>query len=150
MFVRSLLVVLVIAGSFVACRGQAQAALHVCDRSPQPATVALTTVAASATGTVVQSQGWWQVDAGSCAVLIDNDLVPGVLYYLYGKSPQYFWAGDSKKNSKDAQFCANEQDGFQYMNRDKTQCTSPNDAMLWFIYEPVRGTDWTIDLYMPG
>ena len=148
---RSLLVLAIFAGLVFACWSEARAALHVCDRSPLPATVALGIEASGPTGSVAQSQGWWQIDAGTCATLIDNDLQPGVQYFLYAKSVQVTWAGDSKKKgTRDVQFCANGQNAFNYSNRPANLCNQAGDEMQWFIYEPVNGADWTIDLNVPA
>jgi uncharacterized membrane protein len=146
---RSLLVLAIFAGLIFACRSQALAALHVCDRTPLPVSVALAIEAPSATGLTVQSQGWWQIDSGKCLTTIDNDLQAGVQYYLYAKSTLVTWAGDPKTNSKDVAFCSNRQDAFNYTDRPKNACTEANDEMVYFIHEPVGGPDWTINLDIP-
>lgn len=146
---RSLLVLALFAGLFFACRSRALAALHVCDRTPLPVSVALAIEASSPTGPTVQSQGWWQIDAGTCVVTIDNDLQQGVRYFLYAKSIQVTWPGSGKQGSRDAQFCTNYQDAFDYSNRPANLCTAAGDQMVWFLYEPIAGPDWTINLDVP-
>ena len=148
---RFLVLAVICAGLVIVCRANALAALAVCDRSPQPVSFAIATSTPPAPNVQpqTQSQGWWQLDAGTCQIIVSTDLQPGLRYFLYAKSAQITWAGKKSKKSTDMQFCANNNDAFNYLNRTADLCNQADDAMLWFIDESVSGPDWTINLDIP-
>jgi len=149
--VRSILFIFaVLAGLFLACRSEARAALHVCDGTDQPATVAIAALVPSASGAQATSEGWFQIDSGTCQTVIDTDLNPGgTTYYLFAKARTITWAGSSAKASQDAQFCTNDASGFAYVDRSPNNCNGAAELMRWFINEPIGGADWTITLDWP-
>ena len=139
-------------GLVVVCGANASAALQVCDRSPQPVSVAIATAAQpnlALPPTQTQSQGWWQIDAGACETLVKTDLQPGLRYFVYAKSAQITWAGKQSKTSTDLQFCANKNDQFNYVDRTAPLCNQADDEMVWFIDQSVSGPDWTFNLDIP-
>jgi uncharacterized membrane protein len=149
---RFFVMAVIFGGLVVACRANARAMLVVCDRSPQPVSVALAVESAStnpAGPPPTRSQGWWQIDASACIRLIDTDLDPTQRYFVYAKSAQITWAGVQSKKSTDAQFCVNRNDAFNYVDRTAALCDQADDQMLWFVDEKVSGPNWTVNLDVP-
>ena len=144
----TLLTLAVLAGLFFAFRGTAQATLRVCDASGEPVSVAIAVLTPSAGGVQSQSEGWFQIDSGTCQLVIDTDLDAATRYYLFAKSTTIAWAGTSRKTT-DASFCTNFADRFNYVNRGGNLCTGAGEQMEWFINEPIAGPTWTIDLDIP-
>lgn len=146
---QTLLACAILGGLFLACRSEAHAALQVCDASPEPVAVAIAALTQSGSGVRAQAEGWWQIDAGTCQIVIDNDLVQGAFYYLYAKGTTITWSGTAARNTRDASFCTNFAGGFNYVDRPNALCAGAGQQLLWFISEPIAGTDWTIDLNAP-
>ncbi len=139
----------ILAGLFFACRTEARATLRVCDTTNEPVNVAIAALTPAANGIEAQSEGWFKIDSGMCQLVIDTDLDPGTAYYLFAKARTIAWAGKPGKATKDATFCANDAGKFTYVDRQSDLCTGAADQMLWFINEPIGGTDWTITLDTP-
>lgn len=137
------LVVGLILGSPVAAR----AALRVCDATTQPATVAVGVLEPGTGGTQSESEGWFQIDAGTCTRVIATNLNPATLYYLYAKSRILRWTGTT--STKDTAFCINTAKRFFYIDRPPSLCIGAGAQMTRFIYEPVVAPNWTIDLRSP-
>jgi uncharacterized membrane protein len=136
------------AGLFVASRATADAALRVCDTTSQPVSVAIAMLGPSSTGVQSQSEGWFQIDAQTCAIVIDAPLNPTALYYLYAKTAKITWAGNAQA-TRDSEFCTDFAGRFSYTDRPAALCTGAGEQMLRFIYEPATSPDWTIDLDSP-
>ena len=134
---------------FAASRGSASAALRVCNGTGGSVAVALAAVVPNDTGVQTVSEGWFQVDAQACQNVVDTDLDPGTLYYLYAKGTLLTWSGTLKKGAKDAAFCTNFAGRFAYTDRASNVCTGAGEEMSTFIYEPVAGPNWTIVLNNP-
>jgi uncharacterized membrane protein len=139
----------VLAGLFFASRTAADAALRVCDATNEPVSVAIAILQPATNGVQSQSEGWFQIDAQACAVVIDTNLDPGALYYLYAKGPEIVWAGNAGKGTRDTTFCTNFAGRFSYVDRPGSLCTGAGEQMLWFINEPATSADWTVDLSSP-
>ncbi len=136
-------------GFVLASRAPADAALHVCNATLRPATVAIAVLEPNATGTQSESEGWFQIDANTCTVVIDSDLTPGARYYLFAKSHALVWAGNPATGTKDTEFCTNASARFFYRDRTAPLCVGEGEQMTWFINETVHPPDWTINLYSP-
>lgn len=145
----TLLAFVAFAGLFFASRAAADAALHVCDATADPVTVAIAAVQSGTNGVESLSEGWFQIDAGRCAIVIDANLDPLTPYYLYAKSSNIVWAGHSGAGARDTQFCIDLAGRFSYVDRTADLCAGAGQQMLWFIHEPVAGPDWTVELDSP-
>lgn len=132
-------------GLFVACRGAADAALKVCNATSEPATVAIAIFSPAANGAASQSEGWFQINAGACQLVVETALDLASRYYLFAKAHDITWSGDPRK-ATDAPFCINDAGRFFYTDRVRTLCTGAGDRMVRFIEEPIQRPDWTIDL----
>src|SRR5580704_12800383 len=117
---RSTLFVSAILAALFLCSGQARAALHVCNGTNEVASVSIAALSQGSTGVEARSVGWWQINALQCETIVDADLDPGTLYYLFAKSQTIFWTGNPGKASKDAAFCTNFAGGFTYLDRPST------------------------------
>ena len=131
-----------------ATRAAADAALHVCNATGEPASVAIAAVQSGTNGAQGISEGWFQIDAQRCAIVIDTNLDPATPYYLFAKSANIVWAG-KRSNARDAQFCIEVAGRFSYVDRTQNLCTGAGQQMLFFINEPVAGPDWTVELDSP-
>ena len=145
----TLLGFVILAGLFFASRTAADATLRVCNGSNDPVTVAIAAITLSNGGTQIQSEGWFQIDTQTCTNVIDTDLDPTTLYYLYAKATLELWAGSPRKGTRDAQFCTNFAGRFSYVDVPNNLCTGAGQEMLWFINEPINGPTWTINLNNP-
>jgi len=140
----------ILAGLFFGCRCEARAALRVCNGSAEPATVAIAVFTPSARSAAAQAEGWFQIDSGTCQLVIDTDLDPGgSLYYLFAKARTIAWTGSSTPTSRDAPFCTNDAGRFYYVDRPNNLCAGAGNQLEWFINEPIAATDWTITLDTP-
>ncbi|MDE2482888.1 MAG: DUF1036 domain-containing protein [bacterium] len=135
--------------ALILCHGRAVAALHVCDASDEPATIAIAVLEPNATGTQSESEGWFHIDAHTCSRVIDTDLNAAARYFLYAKSTSLVWRGTQQRSSRDTQFCTNVSTRFFYFNRPASQCIGEGAEMQWFINEPATAPDWTITLFAP-
>lgn len=142
------LAVALFVGLFFGAYAAADAALHVCNATGEPASVAIAAVQAGTNGVQGISEGWFQIDAQRCAIVIDTDLDPATPYYLFAKSANIVWAGN-RGNARDAPFCIDVAGRFSYVNRTQNLCTGAGEQMLPFINEPVAAPDWTIELDSP-
>lgn len=133
---------------FALSRGVADAALRVCNASYEPASVAIAALEPSTSGARSHSEGWFDIDAQECQIVIDTDLNPDALYYVYAKAPQIVWTGKSGA-TRDAPFCTNFAEHFNYIDRTADLCTGAGEQMLQFINEPVAGPTWTVLLVSP-
>jgi uncharacterized membrane protein len=133
-----------------ACGGEARAALHVCNATNELVAVSIAVLTQQASGVEARAVGWWQVDIGRCETIVDADLDPGTLYYLFAKSQNISWTGRPGKSTKDASFCTSFGGAFNYADRASNLCTGAGQQMLWFINEPITGPDWTISLNTPS
>ncbi|HTX55635.1 MAG TPA: DUF1036 domain-containing protein [Candidatus Acidoferrales bacterium] len=145
----TLLALAVLAGLFFASRAAADATLRVCDATDEPVSVAIAVFGNLTGGVASKSEGWFQIDARSCALVIDTNLDPTTLYYLYAKGPKIVWAGNTGKSTRDAPFCTNFAARFYYVDRPQSLCTGAGEQMVWFINEPAAAPDWTIELDSP-
>jgi uncharacterized membrane protein len=143
-----LFAVAVLGGLFFASRATADAALRVCDATGGPVTVAIAVLGSGVGGPQSESEGWFQINAQTCAIVIDSDLSPTSLYYLYAKSGRIVWTG-SAAAARDAQFCTNFAGRFTYADRPASLCTGAGEQMVWFINEPATAPDWTVELDSP-
>lgn len=136
------------AGLFFGACATADAALHVCNATGEPASVAIAAVQPSTNGAQGISEGWFQIDAQTCSIVIDTNLDPATPYYLFAKSAKIVWAGN-RGNPRDAPFCIDVAGRFSYVDRTQNLCTGAGEQMLLFINEPVTGPDWTVELDSP-
>jgi uncharacterized membrane protein len=134
-------------GLFFASRTAADAALRVCNATNESVSVAIAALEPGTTGAQSESEGWFQIDAQTCTRVIDTNLNPATLYYLYAKTAKIVWAGG--KGTRDAPFCTNFAGRFTYADRPSSLCTGAGQQMLWFINEPVTGSDSTVELDSP-
>jgi uncharacterized membrane protein len=140
----------ILAGLFLGCWSEARAALHVCNGTAEPVSVAIAVQTPNASGTGAQTEGWFQIDSGTCQLVIDSDLdAGGTFYYLFARATSIVWAGSPAKATRDAPFCINNAGRFNYVDRQSNLCSGAGNQVQWFINEPIAGTDWTISLDTP-
>ena len=88
----------------------AQAQLQVCNRTNRTVDVAVGYEIDGGS----RSQGWYEVGAKQCEVVLDERLTAGGYYYLYGsdRSDDWVWKGSSNQ-----EFCVHPTNKFNYVNK---------------------------------
>jgi uncharacterized membrane protein len=100
---------------------RADAALHICNQTPQKVFVAVAVVSMETTcdhAICTKVDGWFNIEAGQCTTAVGGDLD------LYGKF-YYYYADDGyggHKWSGDRQYCVDAQNSFHYWNPDESTC----------------------------
>lgn len=103
----------------------AQAQLQVCNRTNRNVSVA--------TGYGVdggwRSEGWYEIGAKQCEVVLDESLTVGGYYYLYAsdRSDDWVWSGTTKQK-----FCVHPTNKFTYINK-KEVCGGKGSEWRSFI-----------------
>ena len=116
----------------------AQAQLQVCNRTNRIVDVAV----GYGMDSGWRSQGWYEIGAQQCEIVLDESLVAGDYYYLYGsdRSDNWVWKGASSQN-----FCVHPTDKFNYLIKTD-RCGGKGSEWRSFFEIKADSSNYTFNL----